>query len=138
MDEVTRIQELRRALTQSDSGAFLVESRVIRRVIREMNGYARLTTAIPHADLQVVAARPPSVARIVRRQGPRPPAIDALGRAEPREEIAPERTLDGHDGQRRTIPGGNRHRAGLKPLALGRGRQDLRHFKRVVERTGRR
>jgi hypothetical protein len=56
MDEVTRIQELRRALTQSDSGSFLVESRVIRRVIREMNGYARLTTAIPHADLQVVAA----------------------------------------------------------------------------------
>lgn len=55
MDESTRIQELRRALTQADSGAFLVESRVIRRVIRELNGFARLSTSLPHTELQVVA-----------------------------------------------------------------------------------
>jgi hypothetical protein len=50
----TRIEELRRALAQTDSTAFLVESRVIRRVIRERFNFARLTAAIPHPESQVV------------------------------------------------------------------------------------
>lgn len=56
MDAQTRIEELRRALAQADGGAFLVESRVIRRVIRELQGYARLSTSIPHTESQVVSA----------------------------------------------------------------------------------
>ncbi|MFO0427883.1 MAG: hypothetical protein ACK526_15050 [Planctomyces sp.] len=56
MDEVTRIQELRRALTQSDTTAYLVQTRVIRRVIRELHGYARLSTAIPHTDALVASS----------------------------------------------------------------------------------
>jgi hypothetical protein len=56
VDEATRIQELRRALLQADSGAYLAEARVIRRIIREQHGYARLSTAIPHVESQVVSA----------------------------------------------------------------------------------
>jgi hypothetical protein len=56
VDEATRIQELRRALLQADSGAFLAEPRVIRRIIREQHGFARLSTSIPHVESQVVSA----------------------------------------------------------------------------------
>ena len=56
MTGATRIVELRRALAQRDEGAFLVEPRVIRRVIRERHGYARLSTSIPHTESQVVSA----------------------------------------------------------------------------------
>lgn len=34
--------------------AFLVEPRVVRRVIRELHGYARLSTRVPHTDVLVV------------------------------------------------------------------------------------
>lgn len=56
VDEATRIQELRRAMQQVDPGAYLAEARVLRRIIREQHSYARLSTAIPHTDSQVVAA----------------------------------------------------------------------------------
>jgi hypothetical protein len=56
MDATTRIEELRRALAKADAGSFLVEPRVIRRVIRELHGYARLSTSIPHTESQLVAA----------------------------------------------------------------------------------
>ncbi len=51
-----RIRELRRALTLTDPGAYLVEPRVIRRVIRELYGFVKLSPAIPHTESQVVAA----------------------------------------------------------------------------------
>ena len=51
-----RIRELRRALTLTEPGAFLVESRVIRRVIRELHGFVKLSPSIPHTESQVVAA----------------------------------------------------------------------------------
>lgn len=56
VDEASRISELRRALTQADPAAFLVEPRVIRRVIRERFGFAQLSASIPHGESQVVAA----------------------------------------------------------------------------------
>ncbi|MCA9035380.1 MAG: hypothetical protein KDA91_09625, partial [Planctomycetaceae bacterium] len=55
MDETSRLNELRRALTECDATAFLVEPRVIRRVIRDRHGYARLSTSIPHTESQVVS-----------------------------------------------------------------------------------
>ena len=57
MNEVSRIDELRRALTRADPAAFLVEPRVIRRASRELHGFARLATSIPHADSQIISAR---------------------------------------------------------------------------------
>lgn len=54
--EQTRIAELRQALSQTDRTAYLVEPRVIRRVIRERFGFARLTANIPHSESQVVPA----------------------------------------------------------------------------------
>ena len=51
-----RIQELRRALQLAEPSAFLAEPRVIRRVIRERHGFVKLSTAIPHADSQLVPA----------------------------------------------------------------------------------
>lgn len=53
---ISRIEELRRALSKADSSAFLVEGRVIRRVIREQFGFAKLSASIPHTESQVVAA----------------------------------------------------------------------------------
>ena len=53
---ISRIEELRRALSRADASAYLVESRVIRRVIREQFGFAKLSASIPHAESQVVAA----------------------------------------------------------------------------------
>ncbi len=50
------IEELRRALTHADPSAFLVEPRVIRRVIRERFGFAHLSGSIPHAESQIVPA----------------------------------------------------------------------------------
>ena len=55
-DGISRIDELRRALSQADASAYLVESRVIRRVIREQFGFAQLSASIPHPESQVVAA----------------------------------------------------------------------------------
>ncbi len=49
-----RIQELRRALQLAEPSAFLVEPRVIRRVIRERHGFVKLSTAIPHTESQIV------------------------------------------------------------------------------------
>ena len=51
-----RIEELRRALSQADPSAFLVEPRVIRRVIRERFGFAHLSASIPHVESQIVPA----------------------------------------------------------------------------------
>lgn len=53
---ISRIEELRRALSRADASAYLVESRVIRRVIREQFGFAKLSASIPHTESQVVAA----------------------------------------------------------------------------------
>ena len=53
---ISRIDELRRALSRADASAYLVESRVIRRVIREQYGFAKLSASIPHTESQVVAA----------------------------------------------------------------------------------
>ncbi|MBC7967181.1 MAG: hypothetical protein H7Z17_14805, partial [Fuerstia sp.] len=53
---ISRIEELRRALSKADASAFLVEGRVIRRVIREQFGFAKLSASIPHPESQVVAA----------------------------------------------------------------------------------
>jgi hypothetical protein len=55
IDESSRIQELRRALTRADAAAFLVEPRVIRRVIRERYGFAKLSASIPHTESLIVA-----------------------------------------------------------------------------------
>jgi len=55
IDESSRIQELRRALSRADATAFLVEPRVIRRVIRERYGFAKLSASIPHTESQIVA-----------------------------------------------------------------------------------
>lgn len=51
-----RIEELRRALSHANPSAFLVEPRVIRRVIRERFGFAHLSASIPHAESQIVPA----------------------------------------------------------------------------------
>ncbi|MCA9013643.1 MAG: hypothetical protein KDB01_28020, partial [Planctomycetaceae bacterium] len=56
MNGISRIEELRRALSHADASAYLVEGRVIRRVIREQFGFAKLSGAIPHTESQVVAA----------------------------------------------------------------------------------
>jgi len=56
VDGISRIEELRRALSRADASAYLVESRVIRRVIREQCGFAKLSASIPHTESQVVAA----------------------------------------------------------------------------------
>ena len=53
----SRIEELRRALSQADPSAFLVEPRVIRRVIRERFGFAKLSSAIPHTESQIASAK---------------------------------------------------------------------------------
>ena len=51
-----RIPELRRAVRQARADAFLVEPRVVRRIIRELHGFARLSTHIPHTEVLVVDA----------------------------------------------------------------------------------
>ncbi|MEZ6058815.1 MAG: hypothetical protein R3C19_00470 [Planctomycetaceae bacterium] len=51
-----RISELRRAVWRADAGAYLVEPRVVRRVIRELYGFARLSSKIPHTELQLVSS----------------------------------------------------------------------------------
>lgn len=51
-----RIPELRRAVRQARDDAFLVEPRVVRRIIRELHGFARLSTRIPHTEVLVVHA----------------------------------------------------------------------------------
>jgi len=56
VDGLSRIDELRRALTQADPSAFLVEPRVIRRVIRERFSFAQLSSSIPHVESQIVPA----------------------------------------------------------------------------------
>ena len=56
VDGSSRIEELRRALAQSEPAAFLVEPRVIRRVIRERFGFAQLSASIPHVESQIVPA----------------------------------------------------------------------------------
>lgn len=55
-DDVSRINELRRTLTAAEPSAFLVEERVIRRVIRDRHGLANLALELPHTDSQVVSA----------------------------------------------------------------------------------
>ncbi|MFM7057587.1 MAG: hypothetical protein ACKO2P_11770 [Planctomycetota bacterium] len=54
-DVAGRIDELRRALQRSESAAFLVEPRVIRRVIRELHGFVKLSVSVPHALSQIVS-----------------------------------------------------------------------------------
>ena len=51
-----RIPELRRAVRQARDDAFLVEPRVVRRIIRELHGFARLSTRIPHTEVLVAKA----------------------------------------------------------------------------------
>lgn len=48
--------QLRQAVRQADSGTFLVEPRVTRRVVRELHNFARLSPRIPHTDVQLVDA----------------------------------------------------------------------------------
>ena len=55
-EDVSRINELRRTLTAAEPSAFLVEERVIRRVIRDRHGLANLALELPHTDSQVVSA----------------------------------------------------------------------------------
>lgn len=50
------IAELRRAVSHTVDGAYLVEPRVVRRLIRELQGFARLSTRIPHTESQIVSA----------------------------------------------------------------------------------
>lgn len=47
---------LRQALRQADAGAFLVEPRVTRRLIRELHSFARLSSRVPHTEVCVVDA----------------------------------------------------------------------------------
>ncbi len=54
-EEISRIQALRGALSAADPSAYLVEARVIRRVIRERDGVANLAAALPHTQSQVVS-----------------------------------------------------------------------------------
>lgn len=54
-DVAGRIDELRRALQRSESAAYLVEPRVIRRVIRELHGFVKLSVSVPHAFSQIVS-----------------------------------------------------------------------------------
>ncbi len=54
--------QLRLAVRQADSGTFLVEPRVIRRVVRELYNFARLSSQVPHTEVQVVRA--PDVRRL--------------------------------------------------------------------------
>ena len=53
-EEISRLQALRGALSAADPSAYLVEARVIRRVIRERDGVANLAVALPHTQSQVV------------------------------------------------------------------------------------
>jgi len=52
----SKIPELRRAVRQTADCAYLVEPRVVRRIIRELHGFARLSTRIPHTDVLVAKA----------------------------------------------------------------------------------
>ena len=54
-EEISTIQALRGALSAADRSAYLVEARVIRRVIRERYGFADLYVALPHTQSQVVS-----------------------------------------------------------------------------------
>jgi len=56
-EEASRIQELRRVLSAADPSAYLVEARVIRRVIRERDGFANLSVELPHTQSQVVSSQ---------------------------------------------------------------------------------
>lgn len=55
-EEISRIQALRESLSAADRAAFLVESRVIRRVIREQFDVANLVVALPHTQSQIVSS----------------------------------------------------------------------------------
>lgn len=48
--------QLRQAVRQADAGTFLVEPRVIRRVVRELYNFARLSSRVPHTEVQVIPA----------------------------------------------------------------------------------
>ncbi|MEO2015189.1 MAG: hypothetical protein ABGZ53_12540 [Fuerstiella sp.] len=50
----TKVSELVRAVRKARDDAFLVEARVVRRIIRELHVFARLSTRIPHTDVLVV------------------------------------------------------------------------------------
>lgn len=54
-EEISRIQALRGALSVADRAAFLVEARVIRRLIREQFEVANLVVALPHTHNQIVS-----------------------------------------------------------------------------------
>ena len=47
--------QLQYAVRQTDADTYLVESRVIRRLVRELHGFARLSSRIPHTEVQVVS-----------------------------------------------------------------------------------
>ncbi|GAB5443294.1 MAG: hypothetical protein Fues2KO_36430 [Fuerstiella sp.] len=49
------LTELRAAVRSNPADAYLVEPRVVRRIMRELHGFARLSTRIPHTDVIVVA-----------------------------------------------------------------------------------
>ena len=53
-DETRRIDELRRALWGVDASAYLVEGRVIRRVIRSRLGLGQVSSLVPHAESTLV------------------------------------------------------------------------------------
>lgn len=49
----SKIPELRTAVRDADNVAYLVEPRVVRRIIRELHGFARLSSRIPHIEVLV-------------------------------------------------------------------------------------
>lgn len=51
-----RIEELRKAISATDPTAFLIEARVIRRLVRKQSKHPSLALTLPHDDTQVVAA----------------------------------------------------------------------------------
>lgn len=52
----SKIPELRQAVRDADEAAYLVEPRVVRRIIRELHGFARLSSRIPHVEVLVAKA----------------------------------------------------------------------------------
>ena len=51
-----RIEELRKAVSAADSTAYLVEARVMRRMLRKKSKHPSLAIALPHAESQVVSS----------------------------------------------------------------------------------
>jgi len=51
-----RIEELRKAISATDPTAYLIEARVVRRLVRKQAKHPSLAFALPHGDIQVVTS----------------------------------------------------------------------------------